>query len=137
MIAQEQIPSPLCGIPVAVKDIIQARGIPTSCGTASMRNHVPQEDAFERGGGGAVGQAGHSRIRDLHSSNVRLPINPWGYDFWAGGSSDGSGAATAAGLCYGSIGHGRIDPCAGCCLRRDRFEADIRAREPIWGVSAV
>jgi amidase len=33
-----------------------------------------------------------------------IPVNPWGEDLWPGASSSGSGVATAAGLCYGSIG---------------------------------
>ena len=40
---------------------------------------------------------GYNRARDI-------PVNPWREDLWAGTSSSGSGVATAAGLCYASIG---------------------------------
>lgn len=33
-----------------------------------------------------------------------IPVNPWGEDYWAGVSSSGSGVATAAGLCFASLG---------------------------------
>jgi len=33
-----------------------------------------------------------------------IPVNPWGDHLWAGASSSGSGVATAAGLCFGSLG---------------------------------
>ena len=33
-----------------------------------------------------------------------IPVNPWGKELWAGASSSGSGVATAAGLCFASVG---------------------------------
>jgi amidase len=36
--------------------------------------------------------------------DFQIPVNPWGEQWWAGVSSSGSGVATAAGLCFGSIG---------------------------------
>jgi amidase len=41
--------------------------------------------------------SGYNPVREI-------PVNPWRDDLWAGASSSGSGVATAAGLCYGSIG---------------------------------
>jgi amidase len=40
----------------------------------------------------------------LHHPEIKPPVNPWRADLWSGASSSGSGAATAAGLCYGSLG---------------------------------
>jgi len=39
-----------------------------------------------------------------HHSAITPPVNPWGEHLWPGVSSSGSGVATAAGLCYGSLG---------------------------------
>src|ERR1019366_404263 len=40
----------------------------------------------------------------LHHPSVTPPRNPWNADYWPGASSSGSGVATAAGLCFGSLG---------------------------------
>ena len=75
-----------------------------------MAGHVPNFDSAvvsRLGAAGAVllgklnltegAMAGYHPDRDV-------PLNPWGADRWAGASSSGSGVATAAGLCYGSLG---------------------------------
>ncbi len=40
----------------------------------------------------------------VHHPSIPAPKNPWNPDYWTGASSSGSGAATAAGLCFGSLG---------------------------------
>src|SRR5256885_9843352 len=39
-----------------------------------------------------------------HHPEITAPVNPWGAQLWPGASSSGSGVATAAGLCFGSLG---------------------------------
>ncbi|MBT6407780.1 MAG: amidase, partial [Rhodospirillaceae bacterium] len=39
-----------------------------------------------------------------HHPDIEVPVNPWNSKHWSGASSSGSGVATAAGLCYGSLG---------------------------------
>ncbi|WP_250638071.1 amidase family protein [Rhizobium etli] len=39
-----------------------------------------------------------------HHPDIPASANPWSGDHWVGSSSTGSGVATAAGLCYGSLG---------------------------------
>ena len=39
-----------------------------------------------------------------YNRNFTIPQNPWNPDRWTGSSSSGSGVATAAGLCFGSLG---------------------------------
>ena len=39
-----------------------------------------------------------------YNPEFQVPVNHWGANLWSGASSSGSGVATAAGLCYGSLG---------------------------------
>ena len=53
-----------------------------------------------------------------HHPDITSPVNPWSAAHWTGVSSSGSGAATAAGLCYGSLGSdtlGSIRFPSACC----------------------
>jgi len=93
---------PMHGIPIAVKDQLDVEGAP-----ARIRQ-------FTRGVGDATAvrklrEAGAVMLGKLHMSSLPdadlpLPRNPWNTDHITGGSSTGSGAAVAAGLCLGSLG---------------------------------
>jgi aspartyl-tRNA(Asn)/glutamyl-tRNA(Gln) amidotransferase subunit A len=92
----------LHGIPVAVKDQLDVQGAP-----ARVRQ-------FTQGVGDATAvrklrEAGAVLMGKLHMSSMPgpelpLPRNPWNTEHITGGSSTGSGAAVAAGLCLGSLG---------------------------------
>jgi len=101
---------PLHGVPVAVKDLCYTKGVRTMAGTSILANFIPDHDAtvvtrLSPAGAVLLGKlnltegamSGYNPARDI-------PVNPWREDSWAGVSSSGSGVATAAGLCYGSIG---------------------------------
>lgn len=101
---------PLHGIPVAVKDLCYTKGVRTMGGLAVLADFVPDHDAtvvskLTKAGAVMLGKlnltegatAGYHRDFDI-------PVNPWGEDLWAGVSSSGSGVATAAGLCFASLG---------------------------------
>jgi len=93
---------PMHGIPVAVKDQLDVEGAP-----ARIRQ-------FTQGVGDATAvrklrEAGAVMLGKLHMSSLPdaslpLPRNPWNTDHITGGSSTGSGAAVAGGLCLGSLG---------------------------------
>ena len=113
------------GIPVGVKDIIYTRGVLTSAGSKVLADHVPDEDStlVER-----LDAAGAVLLGKLNLSEFAIggtidhpygtPRNPWNREHTAGGSSSGSGVATAGGLCAGALGSdtgGSIRGPAGFC----------------------
>ncbi|MBT4490502.1 MAG: amidase, partial [Rhodospirillaceae bacterium] len=100
----------LHGIPIAVKDLCFTTGVRTMGGLAVLANHVPDYDAtvvarFRDAGAVMLGKlnltegamAGYNPAFDV-------PENPWKESHWAGASSSGSGAATAAGLAFATLG---------------------------------
>jgi amidase len=63
-----------------------------------------------------------------HHPNMRTPVNPWHAEVWTGASSSGSGAATAAGLCYGSLGSD-----TGGSIRFPSSACGLTGLKPTWG----
>lgn len=101
---------PLHGVPVAIKDIFATRGIRTTCGSRVLRDWVPDHDAtvvqrLAHAGSVLLGKLNMSEFAyaGVHP-DVGPPRNPWNLDRFTGGSSSGSGAAVAAGLCFASMG---------------------------------
>ena len=101
---------PLHGIPLAHKDIVATRGISTTCASKVLRNHIPDYDAtvierLQHAGSILLGKLNMNEfatmLPSLHFGRVN---NPWNHTHSPGGSSSGSGAAVAAGLCAGSLG---------------------------------
>ncbi|MCU0559018.1 MAG: amidase [Desulfobacterales bacterium] len=97
---------PLHGVPFAVKDIIDAAGIPTTGGSRVWKEFVPGADApavggLKRAGAVLVGKLNlHELAFGITSRNPHFgPVrNPWDLSASCGGSSSGSAAALAAGL---------------------------------------
>lgn len=97
---------PLHGMPVALKDVIDTRGIPTECGTPLEAGRVPREDAavverLRAAGALIMGKTVTTELAFLHPSKTRNPANP---AHTPGGSSSGSAAAVAAGMVPLSVG---------------------------------
>ena len=102
---------PLHGIPYGAKDLLAtAGGIPTTWGAAPLREQRFDYDAavirnLDDAGAvlcaklSMVELAGGMGYRQPHASFTGPGINPWNLDAWSGGSSSGSGVATAAGCC--------------------------------------
>ena len=102
----------LHGIPLAVKDLYESAGVRTTAGSTFFADYVPEEDcaAVQK-----LKAAGAVNLGKLNLHEIALGVtnnnphygachNPWQLERSPGGSSGGSGAALAAGLCMGSLG---------------------------------
>ncbi|MFK7914172.1 MAG: amidase [Pseudomonadales bacterium] len=100
----------LHGIPVAVKDLCFTRGVPTRGGLAVLRDFVPDYNAtvvqrLESAGAILLGKLNLTEgAMPGYHPDFKIPVNPWDSDLWSGASSSGSAVATAAGLCFASLG---------------------------------
>src|SRR5207237_2306976 len=103
---------PLHGIPIALKDNIETAGIRTTAASELFKDRVPSEEAevvrrFKKGVAILLGKMNLHEFAYGGSSSISYfgPVhNPWALDRVPGGSSGGSAAATATGLCFGSLG---------------------------------
>ena len=102
---------PLHGIPpIAVKDLCYTKGVRTMGGLGVLADFVPDHDAtvvskLEEAGAIILGKLNLTEGAYLsYHPDFDIPVNPWGEELWAGVSSSGSGVATAAGLCFASLG---------------------------------
>jgi len=103
---------PLHGIPLALKDLIDTAGIRTTAASAIFKDRIPAEDAevvrrLKNAGAVFLGKNNLHEFAYGGSSMISFygeVRNPWNPAHIAGGSSGGSAAAVAAGLCYGAIG---------------------------------
>jgi aspartyl-tRNA(Asn)/glutamyl-tRNA(Gln) amidotransferase subunit A len=111
-IARGEWRGPLHGIPVALKDLIDTAGARTTAASGLFEHHVPAEDAevvrrLRRAGAVILGKNNLHEFAYGGSSLVSFfgdVHNPRDVTHIAGGSSGGSAAAVAAGLCYAAIG---------------------------------
>jgi len=100
----------LHGIPVAVKDLLNTRGVTTASGTRVMADYVPDQDAtviakLKQAGAVIVGKTQLTEgAFAVHHPDVVAPVNPWNPGHWTGVSSSGSGVAVAAGLAFAALG---------------------------------
>ena len=103
---------PLHGMPLALKDLIDTAGIRTTAASAVFKDRIPTEDAEvvrRLKAAGAV-LLGKLNLHEFAYGGTSVPSyfgavhNPWNLERIAGGSSGGSAAAVAAGLCIGALG---------------------------------
>lgn len=91
------LPGPLRGVPVGIKDIVDVAGLPTRCGTPIRRDHVATADAWcvrklRAAGAVVLGKTVTTEFAYIHPGKTR---NPHALDHTPGGSSSGSTAAVA------------------------------------------
>jgi aspartyl-tRNA(Asn)/glutamyl-tRNA(Gln) amidotransferase subunit A len=102
----------LHGIPVSLKDNICTEGIRTTAGSKILRDYFPERDApvvshLKLAGAVLLGKTNmHEFAYGVTTNNPHYgpARNPWDTVRIPGGSSGGSAAAVAAGLCFGSVG---------------------------------
>lgn len=97
---------PLHGIPIGIKDIIDVKGMPTAAGFGPWRDRLAGRDAvlvdkLRRAGALILGKTVTTQFAWIDPPPTR---NPWNLDRTPGGSSSGSAAAVAVGMCLGAIG---------------------------------
>ena len=102
---------PLHGIPVLVKDEIDTAGMPTTLGTLVFKDYRPPRDAFvvdklKKAGAIILGKTTLSEYAagDTYGSMFGASHNPYDLERTVGGSSGGSGCATAANFATVAIG---------------------------------
>lgn len=111
-IAAGRYRGPLHGIPFALKDLYETAGVRTTAAAKLREAYLPAEDAaavtsLRRAGAVLLGKLNlHEWAFGGTNVNSYFPTahNPWDLSRITGGSSGGSGAALAAGLCLGSLG---------------------------------
>jgi len=127
---------PLHGVPISLKDNIGTAGIRTTAGSKILGDLIPKEDAvvvaqLKDAGGVVLGKTNmHEFAYGVTSSNPHFGAvrNPWDLAHIPGGSSGGSAAAVASGLCYGSIGTD-----TGGSIRIPAALCGIAGLKPTWG----
>jgi aspartyl-tRNA(Asn)/glutamyl-tRNA(Gln) amidotransferase subunit A len=102
----------LAGVPIAIKDVLNTRGVRTTCGSKILENYIPPYDAtavsrLEEAGAVLLGKTNCDEFA-MGSSNENsaygIVRNPEALDRIPGGSSGGSAAAVAADLAVASLG---------------------------------
>jgi aspartyl-tRNA(Asn)/glutamyl-tRNA(Gln) amidotransferase subunit A len=139
--AQQELESgkdrgPLHGIPIGLKDLYATKGIPTTCHSAVLKDWIPDHDAttvskLNDAGAVLLGKLGmHEFAFGGPSIDAPFPAvkNPWNLAHVTGGSSSGSGAALAAGLCYGALGSD-----TGGSIRNPAAHCGIVGIKPTYG----
>ena len=117
---------PLHGVPVGIKDMFDTAGIRTTAASARFKDRIPTKDAVAvqklKDAGAIV--VGKTNMHELAMGTTSVVSyfgavhNPWNLDYIAGGSSGGSAAAVASGMCVATLDTDAVGSCrlpASCC----------------------
>ena len=121
---------PLHGVPIGIKDIIDVAGWPTKAASPLRENHLADRDApivarLRNAGAIILGKTVTTQFASFDPPPTR---NPWNLDHTPGGSSSGSAAAVACGMCLAAIGTQ-----TGGSITRPAAYCGIAACKPTWG----
>ncbi len=107
VLAGEDAP-PLCGVPLALKDLYDAEGLPTTASSRVLEGAPPAErdsEMWARLKRAGMVLVGHTHTHEWAAGGTTDQVgNPWDLSRSAGGSSGGSGAALAAGMVPAALG---------------------------------
>ena len=111
-LARGDVRGPLAGVPIALKDLFDTAGVRTTAGSKFLGERVPDQDAvvvqkLRDAGAVVLGKLNmHEWALGVTNDNPHYGAchNPWALDRITGGSSGGSAAALAAGMCFGALG---------------------------------
>jgi aspartyl-tRNA(Asn)/glutamyl-tRNA(Gln) amidotransferase subunit A len=128
---------PLHGIPIALKDLIDTAGVRTTAASAVFASRIPTEDAevvrrLRAAGAVFLGKLNMHEFAygDSSAPSHFGPVrNPWDTTRVPGGSSGGSAAAVAAGLCYAALGSD-----TGGSIRQPAAYCAIAGLKPSFGL---
>jgi amidase len=126
---------PLHGVPIGIKDLLYTTNAPTTASHSFKANFMATYNAtvvekLYSAGAVILGKLNLTEgAMCNYNSTSKIPKNPWGEDLWTGVSSSGSGVATAAGLCFGSIGSD-----TGGSIRTPSMANGIVGLKPTYGM---
>jgi len=125
----------LHGVPIAIKDLFYTAGTPSTFGSGAYKSYRANYTAtvvrrLETAGAVILGRLHlhEGAYGEHHADFGANPAHPWAKGYWPGGSSSGSGVATAAGLCFGSLGSD-----TGGSIRFPSATNGLTGLKPTWG----
>jgi len=132
--------SSLHGIPIALKDNVDTAGVRTTAASAVFDDRVPREDAqvtrrLKEAGAVLIGKTNlhEFAMGGTSATSYFGPVrNPWALDRNPGGSSGGSAAAVAAGLCFGALGTD-----TGGSIRTPAAYCGVVGLKPTYGLVSI